>query len=291
MPTPRAPESPTVDIRDHRGRPLAFAEDRAGSGHLGVAPLIDLPFRVYLLDDLRQTGFPARRALLQAKVCTNDRVMVWGPGSGMAEGADATGFEFDRLPVNYPRRVLVSNFTHPITQGLPADAIIGSPLAYGPVLLPQINIDGSLLEGGAPPSRGPAVGPDGPARLAGPLALQPAIRLGEAWTKAARVAAGLAVQDMDGWHSVFTTAVPLPAGLWRGLARFAGAHVYCEENDVVLADAGLVALHTVKSGRKTIHLPQPVAVVDVISGRRVSDRASTIEFDAAAPATHVFRLE
>ena len=229
-----------------------------------------VPFRVYLLDDLKRPNFPAhrvfyfpnlfrisaaRRALLQEKVFKDGHVVVWGPGSGIAEGGDATGFTFDRLPINYPRRVLVSNFEHPITRGLPADTIIGSPFASGPVLLPK---DGT--------------------------------RLGEAWTKAGQVAAGLAVKEMTGWQSVFTTAVPLPADLWRGLARYAGAHVYSDENDVLLADASVVAVHSVKSGHKCIRLPEPCRVRDAISGQMVTDRTSVIEFELTAPATRVFQL-
>ena len=240
-------------------------EQKLGLARCGV------PYRIYLLADLQLDNFPdhrvfyfpnlfrisaARRALLQQKVFQAGHVVVWGPGSGIAEGADATGFAFDRLPVNHQRRTLISNFEHPITRGLPADTLIGGALAYGPVLLPT----------------------DG-------------VRLGEAWTKGGRVAAGLAVQDMGGWQSVFTTAVPLPADLWRGLARFAGAHVYCTSNDVLVADASVVGLHSIQSGLKRIALPGRYTVRDVISGRIVGRNRESIAFRLAAPATRLFRLE
>ena len=230
-----------------------------------------VPFRVYLLNDLKRADFPEhrvfyfpnlfrisakRRTLLEKKVFKAGHVVLWGPGSGIAEGADATGFEFDRLPINYPRRVLISNFDHPITRGLPADTILGSPLAYGPVLLPKNGI-----------------------------------RLGEAWTKSGRVAAGLAVKEMPSWTSVFTTAIPLPAALWRNLARTAGAHVYSDSGDVLLADRSLVAIHSLQSGEKRIALPSESDVWDVITGQQIAQRTHEIRFTLNAPETRVFRLQ
>ena len=149
----------------------------------------------------------------------------------------------------------MSNFDHPITQGLRADTILGGALSYGPVLFPT----------------------DG-------------VSLGEAWTKAGRVLSGLALKPMDGWTSVFTTAVPIPADLWRGLARFGGAHVYCESNDVLLADSSIVALHSVQSGEKRIALPAKSNVVDVVTGEVIDEQTRSITFTLRAPETRVFRV-
>jgi len=112
-----------------------------------------------------------------------------------------------------------------------------------------------------------------------------------AWTKQGRVQSGLSVKPMDGWTSLFTTAASLPGNLWRGIARFAGAHVYCEENDIVLADSSIVALHTVKSGKKQIRLPRAMTVHDVIAGRKMGSEMSMIEFECIGPETRVFRIE
>ena len=66
--------------------------------------------------------------------------------------------------------------------------------------------------------------------------------------------------------------------------------MYSEENDILLADAGLVAVHSIKSGPKRIVLPQPSDVWDVITGQPVGKDTGTIEFDLAGPATRVFRV-
>jgi hypothetical protein len=255
-----------------------------------------VPYRIYLLEDLALPNFPhhrvfyfpnlfkvddARLQLLQAKVLRDGNVVVWGPGSGISDGQDIstasaaklTGFAFEPLvPSNLPRRTLVTHFAHPLTKGLPADTIIGSPLAYGPGLYPK---DGVVL--------------------------------GAAWTKQGRNYAGLAVKSIGrgargamapgvvpgpgDWASVFTTSLPLPASLWRNAARFAGAHVYTESNDLLLADSTIVALHSIQSGPKTLTLPGAYRVWDVVSGRELGKRLRAITFTLTAPETRVFRLE
>jgi hypothetical protein len=263
-------------------------EQKEGLARCGV------PVRTYLLEDLALPNFPehrvyyfpnlfkvddARLKLLREKVFRNGHVVVWGPGSGISDGATIgpanaaklTGFTFDMLPANFSHRVLVTNFDHPATRGLAADTILGSPLSYGPLLFPT---DGTVLGG--------------------------------AWTKQNTVHSGLAVKEFGrgagistakqprgegDWAGVFATAVPLPANLWRNLARWAGAHVYCETNDIVLADTSVVALHSIQSGQKTLALPGRYTVTDVITGKRLSRHARSITVSLQAPETRVFRIE
>jgi hypothetical protein len=194
----------------------------------------------------------------------NGNVILFGPGSGISDGrtVDAahasrlTGFSFDAIPSNEQRRVQVVDFDHPITRDLDADAMYGSPTAFGPAIYPA----------------------DG-------------LWLGRALGKQGRHFGGLALKSHDHWHALFTTAGSLPAALWRGIARFAGAHVWCDSNDVLLADSSVVALHCVKGGRKTIRLPHVSRITDLITGATVADATSEISLDLTAPATAVYRHE
>ena len=258
-------------------------ETKMGISRSGV------PYRIYLLDDLKLPNFPkhkvfyfpnlfkvddARLALLKDKVFRDGNVVVWGPGSGISDGSSLstesatklTGFQFEPLfKANIQRRTLLSNFTHPITAGLKADTILGGPLAYGPALYPK----------------------DG-------------ITLGAAWTNLGRNYSGLSVKEFgkgagnskgDGdWASVFTTTVPMPADLWHNIAHYAGEHVYCDSGDVLLADSSLVALHSIQSGKKTIHLPAPCTVYDVITGKLLAQKTKELTFIMQAPETRIFRL-
>jgi hypothetical protein len=242
-----------------------------------------VPVRIHLFDDLALPDFPphrvyyfpnlfkidaARRRLLEEKVLRNGHVVVWGPGTGISDGtkigpeaaAAVTGFAFDMLAVNDHRRTLLADIAHPLTKGLSPATVLGGPLAYGPVLLPT---DGHVL--------------------------------GHAWTKLGRNLAGLAVKERpaaDGstWTSVFSSTPGLPAGFWRNAARRAGAHVWCESDDILLADSQLVAIHAAAAGPRTILLPRASDVVDLISGEPVGQGLREIEVELAAPETRLFRL-
>ncbi|HEY3417735.1 MAG TPA: hypothetical protein VGM23_12700, partial [Armatimonadota bacterium] len=134
-------------------------EQKMGLARCGV------PVRIYLLEDLKLPTFPkhrvfyfpnlykvddARLALLKEKVFRDGNVVVWGPGSGISDGQTIsaanvqrlTGFTVRLWPVNYPHRVQITNFDHPITRGLPADTIINNAVSYGPLVFP---LDGTQL--------------------------------------------------------------------------------------------------------------------------------------------------
>ena len=247
-------------------------EQKMGLARCGV------PHNIYLLEDLALDSFPKHRVyyfpslfrvdanrleLLRRKVFRDGNVVVWGPGSGISDGerigtnsaTRLTGFQFEMINANAPRRILISNFEHPITRGLAADTVIGGPLAYGPVMMPT---DGT--------------------------------ELGLAWAKGGYNHMGMSVKRFDEYTAVFMTAVNLPANLWRNLARYAGAHVYSESNDVLVADSSIVALHSIQSGAKRIRLPGTSRVRDVITGREIGSGLREIVFDLVAPETRVFLL-
>ena len=264
-------------------------EQKMGMARCGV------PHNIYLFEDLALDQFPPHRVfyfpnlfrvdeqrleLLRRKVLRDGNVVVWGPGTGISDGetigtepaARATGFELEMLPANAGRRILISNFEHPITRNLDPAGVIGGPLPYGPVLMPT----------------------DG-------------LELGLAWAKGGNNHMGLALKEFGrgarggavgserlgegDYAAVFTTAVPLPAQLWRNLARFAGAHVYCETNDVFMANASMVAVHSLQGGERRIDLPAEFRVRDVVSGEDVASRAREITFEVDPPATRVFLLQ
>ncbi|MBM4011290.1 MAG: hypothetical protein FJ286_07900 [Planctomycetes bacterium] len=254
-----------------------------------------VPHSIHLLEDLAHERFPDHRVyyfpnlfrvderrlgLLRRKVFRAGNVVVWGPGSGISDGvvigtesaARLTGFSFEMIPANAQRRILISNFEHPVTRGLDESLVIGGPLAYGPVIMPT---DGT--------------------------------ELGLAWAKGGNHHRGLALKEFGrgaagrpeggpergpgDYAAIFTTAVQLPADLWRSVARYAGAHVYTESNDVIMASRGLVALHSLKSGPKRITLPELRRVTDLVSGAGFAATTAEITFDLDAPETRVFLLE
>ncbi len=249
---------------------LAVAEQlRLGIARCGV------PYRVYLLEDLALPNLPPhkvwyfpnlfrcdeRRLALLAAVRRDGNVVVWGPGSGISDGTTVgpssatklTGFAFDLAPGNYQRRGLLLA-SHPLTAGI-AGQPFGDGLGYGPQLFPK----------------------DG-------------LSLAAAWAQQGQNRSALAVKEQEGWTSVFAAALPLPAGFWRNAARLAQAHIWSESDDILVASREIVALHSVVPGAKTIRLPRPATVIDLVTGETVSTEAREIRFDLAAPGTRVFRL-
>lgn len=266
-----------------------MSEWKMGMSRCGV------PRNIYLFEDLKLDNFPRHRvyyfpnlfrvteeklAILREKVLRDGAVVVWGPGSGISDGErigiesaqKLTGFSFEMVKVNSPRRFLLTNAAHPVTRGLPEDTIVGSPLSYGPLLFPT---DGDILADSW--SKG------------GHRYIGMAVK--EYGKGAARNPKDIASRGAGDYASVFVTAVPLPASLWRNIARYAGAHVYSETNDVLMADKSVVALHSAYSGKKSIALPGSFRVYDVVTGKLVSKKTDRISFDLDAPDTRVFRLE
>ncbi|MHB9028403.1 MAG: hypothetical protein ACYC9O_06510, partial [Candidatus Latescibacterota bacterium] len=264
-------------------------EQKMGIARSGV------PHNIYVFEDLELENFPKHRVyyfpnlfrvddkrleILKKKVFRDGAVVVWGPGSGISDGKKIgiesakklTGFDFEMLPANAPRRILISNFEHPVTHGLDADLVIGGPLSYGPILLPK-----NCTELGLAWAKG------GNNHIG--------LGLKEFGKGAALSPAGITTRGEGDYAAVFTTAANLPANLWRNLARYAGAHVYCESNDVFLADNSVVALHSLKSERKRIALQGKYKVTDLVTGKLYSKGASEIRFDLQGPETKVYLLE
>ena len=249
---------------------LAISEQiRLGIARSGV------PYRIYLLEDLALANLPPhkvwyfpnlfryddRRLALVNRVQKDGNVVVWGPGSGISDGATIgpvsatklTGFSFDVIPGNYQRRGLFLG-GHPLTEGI-AGQTFGDGLGYGPQLFPKNGVS-----------------------------------VASAFAQQSENHSALAVKEQDGWTSLFAAALPLPAGFWRNAARLAKAHVWCETDDVVVASREIVALHSIVPGAKTIRLPRPSRVVDLITGNEVAAKTGEIRFEMKAPGTRAFQL-
>ena len=246
-----------------------------GLAHAGV------PYRMYLWEDLLANNLPDHRlfvfpnlflmneerlAILKERVCRNGRVVLWGPGTAITDGnklsaewaSRVTGMPMTLLNESYSRRVTLTRYDHPITARLRGAIAYGDSAPYGPILLPDC--DPSVSEQGS------------------------------VLTTRGVNRPGLAIKDMGEWTSVFTAAVPVPADLLREMARHAGAHVYSEENDVIMASKEFLGVHSVRPGRRIIKLPSLTPVWDVTEGSQISKGTDQIELDIVAPQTKLFLL-
>ena len=150
--------------------------------------------------------------------------------------------------------------------------VIGGPLPYGPVLLPTDGVElGLAWAKGGMNHMGMSIKEFGKGAAGGPE--------------------GIAARGKGDYAAIFMTAVQIPAPLWRSIARYAGAHVWCESNDVLMADGSIVALHSLRSGEKIISLPSKSRVTELNTGKVVSKGTDRITFTMKAPETRVFLME
>ncbi|WP_391572540.1 DUF4082 domain-containing protein [Cohnella sp.] len=101
-------------------------------------------------------------------------------------------------------------------------------------------------------------------------------------------------KDFGNWTSIFSASGSLPAGLIRSIAvNVGGAHSYYNEgNDNVRTDGKIIMMHASvgNSGIKTIYLPRPSRVVDLIANRTVATGATSFSFYLGETRTALYNI-
>ncbi len=228
------------------GIPLTLVtKTKAVLAHVGVPvdeyQLVDLPavasrYQVFWFPFCYALTEPERAAIEALK--RDGNVLVFGYGAGYA-GRALSGDQVssligmtigrdDRLGLT----VRITNREHPLTRD--TDGWFGAAGA-------------NLMEAGLP-----RIYVDDPA----------AVTLGELAGDGHR--AGLAVKDCGAWKSIYIGAIGLmPPELLRGVARYAGLHVYNDSGDVLFVCHDLVGLHASSDGEKVIALPEEATVTSL----------------------------
>ena len=219
------------------------------------------PHDLYLLNDLLEGSLPEyklyvflnpfhlnerRRKALKEIVCRDNKVALWLYAAGYinADAPDApihtnhmtdlTGFHFGEGRSYYGPFMHLTNFDHPITQGLSQELFWGTTRA----IAPNFHLED----------------PD-------------ATTLGEIVYTLGRCRPGFGVKSFHtadpkaACHSVYCATPNIPAPVLRGIARFAGVHLYNDQGDVLYATPDLLAVHTVAGGSRTFALPHQAEVV------------------------------
>jgi hypothetical protein len=218
-------------------------------------------YKLYLF--LNAPHFSAEeRQRLKALLRRDGKVALWvyAPGFvdedlSVAHCHDLTGIRLRMTERQWGAHVYISNFAHAITERLPTSTFWGTDMRLGPLFTVD---DPSVLT------------------------------LGTVVINQGRCEPGFVLKEEEGWASVYSAAPNLPAGVLRELARYAGAHVYCESEDVLYADPNYVALHTVRAETKTIHLPRRADVWEVFDERPVGRDCTAFQDPMEAGATHLY---
>ena len=261
-------EKPLIDL----DWDLVYKQRIFGLSHCGV------PFRFHLVDDLLLENMPEyklnmflnlfyvdedRERLIREKVQRAGKTALWMIAPGFCHATEGlslesmrrlTGMGFGKFDMDFEQWVTISDYTHPITAGLPHDLAYGSDARVGPVFYvedPEATVLGRrlLFQGRHEPA--------------------------------------LALKEFPEHRAMYSSVPLLPAGLLRGIARYAGCHVYAEENDVVMAGRGLLTYHTVAPGPRTVKLPEAATVWDLFSGECLGEGVGEVRLEFERPGTKV----
>ena len=254
--------------------PLIFQQRLWGLPRLGA------PVDVYLLQDLLEGSLPSyrlyiflnafsldeqRRAALKREIRRNNRTALWIYAPGLIKDelsldnmTDLTGFRFGRGEQPWGPLVHITDFGHPITADLNQDLFWGTNAK----LAPLFHID------------------DSEARV-----------LGQVVYSQGNCKPGFAVKALPEWTSVYSAAPNLPASVLRGVARFAGVHIYSDAGDVLHASRHLLGVHTVGGGKRTFILPRPVEVVhDLFEDETITKNTTAFEVTLPRASTSLFYI-
>jgi hypothetical protein len=171
--------------------------------------------------------------------------------------ADLTGIAFMQSDSAWGPFMHVTTFTHPITRGLPQDWFWGTTNPIGPTLHVE--------------------DPD-------------AVTLGQVVYALGRCKPGFVVKTFKergaAWSSVYMATPDIPAPVLRGVARFAGVHLYNEDGDVLYATPELLSVHTVAGGPREFRLPSRVDVVyDLFLRKVVARKTASFKVDLPPAST------
>ncbi len=241
-------------------------------------PRLGAPYDLYLLQDFVEGRMKPyklyiflnalrldknRRASLNKELRKGGRVALWIYGSGYIEdepGLDhmreLTGFTFAKHMQPWGPQMFILDYTHPITKGLPQDLVWGTNNKLCPIF---------CLD-------------DPEARV-----------LGEVVFSRGNTKPGMGVKTFPEWTSIYVAAPNLPAPLLRGIAGFAGVHLYNREGDVLYASPDLLAVHTVAGGSRVFRLPRHVErVYDLFAHKAIAQDAAEFQAELRPASTSLF---
>ena len=100
----------------------------------------------------------------------------------------------------------------------------------------------------------------------------------------------LVVKEYDTWKSIFIGFTPMTPELLRSIAKYAGVHIYNNDDLVVLANKSYVSIRATKPCATTFNLPLECDVYDAYAGKFIATKALSINLEFNNPTTMLFDL-
>jgi hypothetical protein len=201
--------------------------------------------------------------MLAQELRRDGKVAVWiyAPGylkdePGLEHMADLTGIKFDKGEHMWGPLAHILDFEHPITKGLSQDLFWGTNNRLGPVFHVE----------------------DPEART-----------LGQVVYSQGRCKPGFVLKEFADWSSIYIAAPNIPAPVLRGIARWAGVHLYNEQGDVLYATRDLLGVHTLSGGPREFALPHTAEVVyDLFAQKVLAENVDRFCVDLPKVSTQLF---
>jgi len=259
-------------VRNDLDLPLVFQQKLWGLPRIGAQA------DYYLLNDFLAGGVPPaklciflnpwhldeqRRAALTEQLRRDNRVALWiyAPGylkdePGLDNMEELTGFRFGKVENPWGPMMQITEYQHPITQGLSEELHWGTNSPLGPVF----HLD------------------DPEAQI-----------LAQVVSSQGQCRHGMGVKELGDWRSVYVAAPNIPSPVLRGVARYAGVHLYSEAGDVLYATSQLLSIHTLSGGSRQLRLPQQVETVyDLFEECVIAEKVADFEVELPPRSTSLF---
>jgi hypothetical protein len=281
-------------------------------------PRIGAPFDCYMMSDLGRPDLrkdyklyiflnpffmsdTERRAVDALK--RDGKTLLWFYAPGYIDNerglspthiTEVTGIGVEKKSDKELMRCGVVGPEHPITAGLePGHAYAVSPYGYpetdrlhptafGPVF--------RVSDPAAVPLARYDVFADRPAGPAGLNAGHAGLPIGK---NTADGSVAFAVRDFVAWRSIYMALPYLDTHTLRNIAKFAGVHVYCDDDIILNADNRFLMVHNGYGGERvvTLKLPEPRTVTDALSGKPVAENTTAFSLRIPECATEILRLQ
>jgi hypothetical protein len=259
-------------LKNQLDLPLIFQQRLWGLPHMGA------PFDLYLLNDLTAGNMKpyklymflnafrldnARREAVKSVIRQDGRTALWiyAPGYINTDGSlnnmtDLTGITFGSGDHPWGPQINLIDLNHPITARLPQDLTWGTNSLLGPVF--HVADDGARVLGNVVYSQG-------------------------------RCRPGFVVKEFPEWKSIYSAAPNLPSMLLRGIARYAGVHIYNDQGDTLYATLNLLAVHTAAGGDRIFTLPAPVEIVyDLFGKKTIAEKTDHFQVSLPPASTALY---
>ncbi|MFV1964558.1 MAG: hypothetical protein ACC628_03985 [Pirellulaceae bacterium] len=100
----------------------------------------------------------------------------------------------------------------------------------------------------------------------------------------------VAARRDDAGLRVYIGTTDAPAAFLRNVLKASGVHVYVDSDDVISADAHLLAITATTEGTKRVVLPEPATVRDLLDGSVVCENGRAFDLPMARGETRLFAL-